>query len=319
MSKDSSTKRVIEILKDLNDAKVLNLSNLAFRYDTSERTIRRDFEIIKEIFGDIFVNLGGGNFAMVGKTLFGEILNSSEFSMLKEIVRISSKQGLEISQNLDKNIKEKIIQNESESPYLFKHKPFEEIFQKKEIFKFLERAIKYKKEIKFKYTNIDKISYFTIEPYKIALFENNFYLLGLEKKSKNKFHKILRISLISECEFSGNDFKRDLNYLDFVEFINSPWANYTPNFRENLIEVVVQIPKNQSKYFLLKKFYPTQEIIATNSDGSIDVSFKVINLAEIFTLIKQWIPTIKILKPRKLKKIVANMAEEFYKQTKEWD
>lgn len=136
--------------------------------------------------------------------------------MLKEIVRISNKQGLEISQNLDKNIKEKIIKNESESPYLFKHKPFEEIFQKREIFKFLERAIKYKKEITFKYTNIDKISHFTIEPYKIALFENNFYLLGPEKKTENKFHRILRISMISEFKFSDKDFKRDLNYADFI-------------------------------------------------------------------------------------------------------
>lgn len=67
MSEDSSTKRVVEILKDLNEGKVLNLANLAFYYDTSERSIRRDFELIKDIFGDIFVNLGGGNFAMVQK------------------------------------------------------------------------------------------------------------------------------------------------------------------------------------------------------------------------------------------------------------
>lgn len=83
-----------------------------------------------------------------------------------------------------------------------------------------------------------------------------------------------------------------------------------------MIEVVIQIPKNQSKYFLLKKFYPTQEIIATNDDGSIDISFKVINLAEIFTLIKQWIPTVRILRPRKLVKIIEKMAKEFYKKTK---
>ena len=53
MGKASSTYRVIEILKALNEGKILSIDTLASAYDTSARSIRRDFELIKEIFGDI--------------------------------------------------------------------------------------------------------------------------------------------------------------------------------------------------------------------------------------------------------------------------
>ena len=36
MSKDTSTKRVIEILKDLEEGKILNLANLCAKYDVSD-------------------------------------------------------------------------------------------------------------------------------------------------------------------------------------------------------------------------------------------------------------------------------------------
>ena len=56
MGKVSSTYRVIEILKLLNDGKILSIENLAAVYDTSTRSIRRDLELIKEIFGDLLIS-----------------------------------------------------------------------------------------------------------------------------------------------------------------------------------------------------------------------------------------------------------------------
>ena len=315
MSKDTSTKRVIEILKDLEEGKILNLANLCAKYDVSERTLRRDLELIKDIFGEIFTHLGDGNYQSLQKTLFKDMLNSSEFFMLQEIIRLSNKSSLEISKNLSPNIKDKFLKNADESPYLFKHKPFEEIFARREIFKILERAITYKKEISLTYTNLDKISHFTIEPYKIAFLEQNFYLVGLEKKHETHYHKILRIAMISDIKFSGREFRRDPNYLDFLDFMHSPWANYRPDFRQKLFKVKVQIPKEQSKYFKLKKFYPTQEILCENDDGSIDVEYSVMNYAEIMNVIKQWIPHMRILSPNSLKRIVRELANEFYEKT----
>ena len=182
--------------------------------------------------------------------------------MLKEIIKLSHKSSLEISKNLSKSMQDKILKNLDESPYIFKHKPYEEIFARREVFKILERAITYKKEISFKYTNAGKISHFTIQPYKIMFMEQNFYLLSLEKTKSEKRHKILRVALIDKVSLSGHEFKKDPNYADFIEYMNSPWANYTPNFRANLITVIIQIPKNLAKYFILKRFFPLKRFCA---------------------------------------------------------
>ncbi len=52
MSQRSSLYRTIEILKALNEGKKLCVSSLAQLYEVSDRTIRRDFELIRELFSD---------------------------------------------------------------------------------------------------------------------------------------------------------------------------------------------------------------------------------------------------------------------------
>jgi len=49
MSQKSSLHRTIEILKHLNEGKQLCVTRLAQEYEVSDRTIRRDFELIKEL------------------------------------------------------------------------------------------------------------------------------------------------------------------------------------------------------------------------------------------------------------------------------
>jgi len=54
MSQKSSLHRTIEILKHLNDGKQLCVTRLALEYEVSDRTIRRNFELLRELF------FGGG-------------------------------------------------------------------------------------------------------------------------------------------------------------------------------------------------------------------------------------------------------------------
>jgi hypothetical protein len=127
MGKLSSTHRVIEILKLLNDGKVLCVDNLGNVYDTSTRSIRRDFEMIREIFGDILISHQKGCYQTVNKLLLEDTLNSTELYMLKNILKLSEKSNLSLSKNVDASIKAAIIKEDKNSPYLFKNKPYEEI------------------------------------------------------------------------------------------------------------------------------------------------------------------------------------------------
>lgn len=186
MSKESSTYRVIEILKELDEGKLLCLENLALRYDTSQRSIQRDFELIRKIYGDILVSPRSGCYQGVSKSLLENTLNSTELYMLKNILKLSDKSKLSLSKNIDENIKDAIIKEESNSPYLFKQKPYEEVFAYREKFKKLEFAVKFKKEIKIKYKSFEKINYFVLKPYKIVFINENFYLASQFKAGKKK-------------------------------------------------------------------------------------------------------------------------------------
>ncbi|WP_041963746.1 DeoR family transcriptional regulator [Sulfurospirillum cavolei] len=131
MGKISSTYRVIEILKLLNDGKILCIDNLASSYDTSTRSIRRDLELIKEIFGDLLISPKKGCYQAVEKRVLNDTLNSTELYMLKNILRLSDRSHLSLATSVDNTIKKAIIKEENDSPYLFKNRPYEEIYEHK--------------------------------------------------------------------------------------------------------------------------------------------------------------------------------------------
>ena len=308
MSKISSTYRVIEILKDLNSGKLLCIENLLYKYATSTRSIRRDFELIKEIFGNILISPQKGCYQTISKTLLEDTLNSTELYMLKNILKISDKSHLSITKDIDDDVKKAILKDEKSSPYIFKNKPYEEIYAHKDKFKFLENAIKFRREIRFKYTNLDKEMYFTLKPYKIIFLNENFYLGSEFKTGKIT---LLRIAMISELEQTKKKFEHNIDIMEYFYFMQSPWATYKENFKNHLKEVIVQIPKEQAKYFKLKKFLPSQKIISEDENGTITISYTVLSQNEVVSLIKQWIPYIKVVSPESLYGMTKSIAKKY--------
>ncbi len=308
MGKNSSIYRVVEILKLLNDGKLLCVENLASTYDTSTRSIRRDFELIKEVCGDVLISPQKGCYQAVQKFILNETLNATELYMLKNILKLSDKSNLSLAKTVDEKTKKSLLKEDKTSPYLFKTKPYEEIYAHQEKFHFLETAINSRKEINFLYKNQEKINRFTIRPYKIVFISENFYLCGALKEQKMS---LLRIALMEELSFTGEVFKHELEMMDFIHFMQSPWATYGENFKNQLQEVIIQIPKNQAKYFKLKKFLPTQKIINEDEDGRLTISYQVTSQNEVISLIKQWIPYVKVLAPKGLVDVMRGVAEKY--------
>ena len=71
-------KELFEVLKLLNDGKLLCVENLASTYDTSTRSIRRDFELIKEVCGDVLISPQKGCYQAVQKFILNETLNAQK-------------------------------------------------------------------------------------------------------------------------------------------------------------------------------------------------------------------------------------------------
>ncbi len=67
--------------------------------------------------------------------------------------------------------------------------------------------------------------------------------------------------------------------MNFIHYVQSPWGTYKPNFKEHLKEVVIEVPKEQAKYFKLKKFFPSQKILSED-----DISVVKLSRAPVVTI-----------------------------------
>ena len=298
MSQKSSLYRTIEILKHLNEGKKLCVTQLAQEYEVSDRTVRRDFQLIKELFGD-FMSKDGECYQAYKKTLLEEVLSATDLMTLANIVNLF---GITQKESLISN-KTKALIERSMSVYDFKSRPFESM-KNHDIVKQLEHAIKFNKEIKIVYKTERAKSYRTFHPYKILFLNENFYLVG-ENLSKNHF-EFLRISLIDEIFSTKKTFFIHNEISTFIAEIQTPWAVFG---RDNTI-VRLRVEKSIRRYFILKKYLPSQKVVAYFDNGDIEVHYEISNFKELEELIIKWLPKIRIMYPRPLKKMIKKSLEK---------
>jgi len=298
MSQKSSLYRTIEILKHLNQGKKLCVTQLSQVYEVSDRTIRRDFELIKELFGD-FMSKEGDCYQAYKKVLLEEVLSATDLMTLANIVNIF---GITSEKSVISD-KTKALINKSMSVYDFKSRPFENM-KNKDAIKKLEHAIKFNKEIKLTYRTERFVGQRNFHPYKILFLNENFYIVG-ENVGKSKF-EFLRISLVEEVVHTKKTFFVHKDISDFIERIQTPWAV----FGREEVTVRLRVDSSIRRYFILKKYLPSQEVVAHFKNGDIEVQYKVSNYKELEELIIKWLPKIRIMHPRPLKKMIKKTLEK---------
>jgi len=292
MSQKSSLYRTIEILKHLNEGKKLCVTQLSQVYEVSDRTIRRDFELIRELFGD-FMSKEGECYKAYKKVLLEEVLCATDLMTLANIVNIF---GITSKESVISD-KTQALVDKSMSVYDFKSRPFENM-KNRDAIKKLEHSIKFNKEIKIVYKIENFLGRRNFQPYKILFLNENFYLVG-ENVSKSKF-EFLRISLIEEVIVTKKSFFLHKDMTDFIKRIQTPWAV----FGRDETTVRLRVDRSIRRYFILKKYLPSQEIVANFENGDIEVQYKVSSLKELEELIIKWLPKIIVMYPRPLKKLV---------------
>ena len=310
MSQKSSLYRTIEILKRLNEGKKLCVTRLAEEYEVSDRTIRRDFELIRELFDD-FVSKEGECYQAYKKVLLEDVLCATDLMTLANIVNIF---GITSKASVISD-KTQALVKQSMSVYDFKSRPFENM-KNKDAIKKLEHAIKFNKEIKLIYKTDRFRGQRNFHPYKILFLNENFYIVG-ENVSKSKF-EFLRISLVEEVISTSKTYFIQKDITDFINRIQTPWAS----FERDDITVRLRIDKSIRRYFILKKYLPSQKVVANFENGDIEVQYTVSNLRELEELIIKWLPKIRIMYPRPLKKMILKSLTKKMKgltQKVEWD
>jgi len=192
------------------------------------------------------------------------------------------------------NTKIKTAIKDAEKIYLFKAKALEIIKDVSSI-KQIEHSIKYRKQLIIEYSGRKKESTIILQPYKIILLNQNFYLIG-ENYTTKQVNK-LRISLIKKINVTSKNFKHNIQIDKFVHHIQTPWSEYDTKD----IIVKIKVHKKLAKYFKLKQYLPSQNITKTLNNQEIEVEYKVSSLREIEGLIIKWLPDITIIEPQELK------------------
>jgi len=302
----NQTYRVLELIKRFNNNEkvcISQLQNESMWYGKSDKTIRRDLDIIKAVFPDTYHLIRGeqGCYKAITAELFSNITSADNMSLLVQTFNIAQRsnlfESLEINSS-DKSIIERKIK-ESKNTYLFKTKPFENKSGDFELFKKLENAIYHRKQIIIDYKAKDTVEQIEAKPYKIIFMNENFYL-ACEVNHPDYQFSLFRISKILNAGFTKKTFHQNREITDFIKKMQTPFSRYTPDFKHHLIEVIVEVNSKKAGHFKAKKHLPSQKIMEEKENGNLVLAFTVTQEREVEELVKRWLPHMKVISPLSL-------------------
>ena len=318
----NQTYRVLELIRRFNNNEIVCISQLQnepmWENFKDRKTIERDLAIIKKIFPDTFHLVKGGApscYKAVTNELFDNITNAENMSLLVQTFTIADRSNLFESLDIgkaDKSIIERKIKK-SKANYLFKTKPFENRTGDFQLFKKLENAIYHQKPIIIDYTADDIVEQIEVKPYKIIFMNENFYL-GCEVEHEAYMFSSFRISRIQNVTPTKKTFHQNRDIAEFIKKMETPLARYTPNFKQHLIDVVVEVNSIKAKYFKAKQFLPSQNLLEEKENGNLLLEYTVTHEGEIDELVKRWLPYVKVISPVSLKDNIQKDLMEYLKQ-----
>ena len=311
--------RVLELLKRFNDGQkvcIESLQNDSMWEGKSEKTVRRDLDVIKEYFPDSFELIRGekGCYKAITKDVFSNFMDKDTLSLMVQTFNIAQRnnilESLDIS-NSDKRIINSKIQKSKDS-YEFITKPYETKKSDVKLLKDMERAIEWKRYTTINYKQGDNLVEYKVKPYKIVFMNENFYL-ACENTNEEYPFSIFRVINIESVQLHRKTFHINFDIAEFIKHLQTPFPKYTKNFREHLIDVVVEINPQKARFFKAKKFLPSQKELTTKDDGTLVLSFKVTQEMEIEELVKKWIPYMKVVEPLSLREKIEDDLREWLK------
>ncbi len=307
----SQTKRVLELIKRFNDGEKVYINvlqnDINWWNDTrqepmSEKSIRRDLDVIKDYFPFELVRGEKGCYKAVTKSTMDNFINKDTKALLVQTFNIAQRNNLLKSLDIDEADK-RILESEikkSKDCYEFISKPFESKKGDETLLKELENAIHNKRYVKITYKTAFDEDIYLLKPYKIVFMNENFYLATENPDERYKF-TMLRLAQIKSVELQKEQFHHNPDIKEFIKYLQTPFPLYKSNFREHLIKVIIHVDKDKAKFFKLKKYLPSQNIEKENDNASLLVSFQVSQEREMEELIKKWIPYVKVIEPLSLK------------------
>jgi len=273
---DTIATRLSLILTKLNNAEKFTVEELAKEFNVTKRTIQRD---LNERLIDIPIENKKGLYFLeahyLGKVTFDDIKNLATLSGIDKMFPSFSK---EFSQ--------RILAEDVSKAYLIKTYNFEDIRNKLDEFKLLEKAILEVKIIELIYRNQQRSVY----PYKLANVKGIWYLVALQ----DGVIKTFTFSKIRDLYITDSNFNLDLKILKSIEDEETIWFSNTKT------EVKLKVDSSIAQFFKRRKVLAYQKIVEEYDDGSLLVSTQMTFEDEVLQLVRSMIPHIWIVSPKTL-------------------
>jgi len=294
---DKILTRLTVILSKLNDGEALSVKELAKEFNTSERTIQRDFN---ERLASFPIYQEKKKWKMQEGYRIEKTQSLEDEIVLDIMEKITEGIGGKFSTKAHKLLSK--IKNEDFNP-IYTKLNIEDISDKFGDIQVLETAIREKKELQCLYSNEKHDPYTTtIQPLKIVNFEGFWYLIALQDDILKKYY----LKNISQPKLLETTFEPEDELEELLENSLSIWFQ-----RDNEpFEVKLYADKFATKYFKRRPL-PTQKIDSLNSDDTMEFSVTITHEMEILPIVKYWIPRLYVLKPQWIKEMVEDDLQEY--------
>lgn len=287
---DKILTRLSYILSRLNDGEALSVKDLAKEFNTSERTVQRDFN---ERLVSFPILQEGKKWKMQDGFRVEKTKSLEDEIVLDIIEKITEGIGGKFASKSHKLLSK--IKNQDFNP-IYAKLNIEDISDKFGEIQVIEGAIKAKKEIECSYDDerhdIFKV---TLKPLKIVNFEGFWYLVALQDEVLKKYY----LKNISNVKATDTAFPTDAKLENLLDNSISVW------FQKDVepFEVKIFANKTAAKYFQRRPL-PTQTIESLHQDGTMEFVIKITHEMEILPIIKYWLPHMRVIEPEWIQEMI---------------
>ena len=289
---DTLVYRLAQMLIKLNQGEKLEPSALAKEFGVNLRTIQRD---LNERFAYLPLEKTEGRYQF-DPAFLGKI-------SIKDIHRFASLAGVSgLFPSLANDFLRDIFDSRVESALLVKGHNYENIGDKRSLFKELERAIVAHRNVSFSYLKSEGLQvYPTVSPYKLVNHKGIWYLIAQDGQKLKSFS----VTKLSKLETLDIVFVWDPNIDNQLIEDDGIWLSEVKQ------EVVLKVRAEVAGYFKRRKLIANQVIEKELEDGGLIISAKIGHPNQILPIVRYWIPHIRIISPEELQVDIDNVLNEY--------
>lgn len=278
------------ILERLHNGETLSITELAREWNTTTKTLQRDFKKLTAGSYGIIRADDGKQFSMAK----GHNRSKSTDTAIRMLDSLSADIGGKFYTKAQAALHK--IQQHIDSPF-YTRIDVEDISNNLDIIEKLEDAISNQRIIDFSYKPLDSNTpkeYKNIRPYKIIIFHGFFYLFLEIKSSKGTYYRKFYLKEIKDVKLLDRTFVPNENILERINKAIGFWFEPT----KEPLDIILHLDKEVVIYFERKPI--KDQYLKKNSDGTAELTVSVTSKNEIFTILKQWLPQVKVIEPYSL-------------------